>query len=118
MGIDLYLPGITALQSYQRMVGLIHWLEQHQLPCIYQKVLGIPCPACGLQRSFIELLKGDLIGSVKAYPPLIPVLFLFALAGLHLIFRFNRGASLLKITALVIGAIMTVNYILTIIGSF
>lgn len=100
------------------MIGLIHWLEQHQMPCIYQKVLGIPCPACGLQRSFIELLKGDIIESLKIYPPLIPVLFLITLFVLHLLFGFRNGAFLLKISALVTGVIMTCNYILTIVVSF
>ena len=100
------------------MVGLIHWLEQHQLPCIYQKVLGIPCPACGLQRSFIELLKGDIIESLTIYPPLIPVLILFTLFGLNLLFRFRNGAFLLKVSALATGVIMAGNYIYTIIASF
>jgi hypothetical protein len=100
------------------MIGLIHWLEQHQLPCIYQKVLGIPCPACGLQHSFIELLKGNIIESFRIYPPLIPILFLFTLFGLHLLFRFRNGALLLKISALVTGAIMAGNYFFTIIVSF
>lgn len=99
------------------MVGLVEWLEHHQLPCIYQQVLGIPCPACGLQRSFIELLKGNFIESLKIYPPLIPVLVLFLLLGLHLLFRFRNGAALLRISAIVTGAIMVCNYFITIILS-
>ncbi len=99
------------------MVRLIEWLEHHQFPCIYQKVLGIPCPGCGLQRSFIELLKGNFVESFHLYPPLLPVLFLFVFLGLHLMFKFRYGALYLKIFAMFTGALMVCNYIITIILS-
>ncbi|HOW24913.1 MAG TPA: DUF2752 domain-containing protein [Bacteroidales bacterium] len=84
---------------------------------MYQKVLGVRCPACGLQRSLIELMKGDIVESLRIYPPLIPVLFLFLLLGLHLMFRFRNGAYLLKISAMVTGVIMVCNYIVVIVTS-
>ncbi len=99
------------------MIHLIEWLEQHQLPCIYRQVLGIPCPACGLQRSFIALLKGHFLESLRVYPPLLPVLFLFLFLGLHLLFKFRNGASVLRISAIITGALMACNYIVTIIIS-
>src|SRR6266496_1575804 len=53
---------------------MISWLERHILPCAYKSLFGIDCPGCGIQRSFIQLLKGDLSKSFMIYPPLIPVI--------------------------------------------
>lgn len=92
------------------MKQLIEWLEQHQIPCVYQKLLGVPCPACGLQRSFIELLKGNIAESFMIYPPLLPVMILFLVLCLHLVFRFRRGGQWLKILSVLTGTIMIINY--------
>jgi len=46
------------------MQQLINWLESHQLPCYYKKLLGIKCLGCGMQTAFILLLKGELIESL------------------------------------------------------
>ena len=53
------------------------------------------CPGCGMQRSFIMLLRGDLIDSLLMYPALIPSLVLFVFLILHLIFKFEKGAKIL-----------------------
>ena len=58
--------------------------EKHQLPCAYNSLLGVDCPACGSQRALDLLLQGEFIASFKMFPPLIPVLFLIALFILHL----------------------------------
>ncbi len=50
------------------------WLENNLLPCAYKSLFGIDCPACGIQRSLISLLKGDLQESFFIYPPLVFVL--------------------------------------------
>jgi hypothetical protein len=97
------------------MDRVITWLENHQVPCIYKSILGIDCPGCGLQRAFIELLKGNLSESFRIYPPLFPVLILFMLLILQLVFRFRKGGLILKTWALVTGGIMIVSYIAEII---
>lgn len=38
------------------------------LPCIFAKVLRVPCPGCGSTRSVICLLHGDLAGSAHMNP--------------------------------------------------
>lgn len=38
---------------------------------------GCDCPACGLQRSGIHLLRGDVEASFLAHPALIESLFFF-----------------------------------------
>ncbi len=96
------------------MEGIIHWLESHQLPCYYKKFLGIECLGCGMQTAFIMLLKGEFVESFKTYPALLPVLFLMIYLLLHLIFKFRKGAQVLKISFIFTLAIMVISYIIKI----
>ncbi len=74
---------------------VIYWLEEHIQPCMYKKNLGFECPGCGLQRSFVELLKGNLWESMKLYPALIPIVFMFMFLALHISFKIKNGAQIL-----------------------
>ncbi len=89
----------------------IQWLESHQQACFYKKYFGIECPGCGMQRSFIELLKGDFIGSLQLFPALFPTIFLIVFLILHLIFKFRNGANILKIMFVINTSIVVLSYI-------
>jgi len=97
------------------MSYIVDWLEQHQLPCTYKKYLGIECPGCGLQTAFIELLKGNVLESIKTHPALLPILFMFIYLFLHVKFKFRKGATVLKISFIFTTSIMVVNYIVKLI---
>lgn len=60
--------------------------------CPVKSLLGLPCPSCGMTRSVVLTLAGDLRGAVEMNPagPLV-VLGLLALAAL-LIFKALRPA--------------------------
>jgi hypothetical protein len=90
-------------------------IEQFLLPCPFKAVTGIDCPGCGLQRSFIELLRGHFAESLLFYPALIPILFSLLFLILHLIFRFKRGAVILKYSFIFSTAIVAINFIIKII---
>lgn len=94
------------------MLGnIVEWLESHMLTCSYKKYLGIECPGCGMQRAFIELLKGNVYESFILYPALFPTIFLMIYLILHLIFKFKNGANILKIVFIINVSIMVLNYI-------
>ncbi len=97
------------------MNKIIQWLESHMTSCFYKKYLGVECPGCGMQRSFIELLKGNLLESLKIYPALIPTIILILFLILHLIFKFKKGADILKYLFIFVVSIMVINYIIKII---
>lgn len=80
------------------------------LPCAYKYILGIDCPVCGGQRSFLLLLKGDIAGSFQMYPPLLPVLFLAALSIVYLVNRKAVPVSRLKFFSIVVLTIVLINY--------
>jgi hypothetical protein len=96
------------------LLTIVHWLETHMLACPYKKYMGLECPGCGLQRSFIELLKGNLIESLKLYPALVPLLFTFVLTALHLIFRYRNGASYVKWAYIFSASVIVVSFIVKI----
>ena len=93
-------------------------MESHLMPCFYKKYFGVDCPGCGMQRAFVELLRGNVQESVHLFPALIPILVMLAFLGLHLVFRFERGGIWLKYMFMVVAGIITVHYILKVSGSW
>jgi len=89
---------------------MISWLENHMIPCLSKKFLGIDCPGCGMQRSLVELLKGNFTDSFLLYPPLIPVMLMVGFLGVHLVFRFNNGGRYLQYLFIFNAAFIFLNY--------
>lgn len=58
-------------------------IEDHLLSCSYKSTFGIECFGCGTQRSFLALIKGDIVGS----------------------FMFNPGVLLMLITLIAFGIV-------------
>ena len=88
------------------------------MPCLYKKYLGIDCPGCGMQRAFIELLKGNIIESIKTYPALIPMIIMLVILLLHLKFKFKKGAFYLTIMFIFTALIIATNYIYKLIINY
>lgn len=99
-------------------MSLIEFLEEHQGTCFYKEYFGVECPGCGIQRSFILLLKGDVWGSIQLYPPLILWLLLFTFLFAHLIFRFKGGARIIKYAVISVTTITLINYIAKLIFTY
>ena len=97
------------------LLNIISWLEKHQLPCLFKQLTHVDCPGCGMQRSFILLLSGDIAGSFKMYPALVPIILLFGFLLLHLIKRFKHGTAILKYSYIFCAGIIMVSYIYRII---
>jgi hypothetical protein len=95
--------------------GFIDWLEQHQGSCFYKRNFGIDCPGCGMQRAFIELLRGNIWESIQQYPALLPMILMIFFLIAHLIFKFPKGALVLKISFIFTVAIIVINFVLKLI---
>lgn len=94
----------------------VDWLEQHMLTCPSKKYLGLECMGCGLQRSFIALIKGNLIESLSLYPATIPLLFLILYTFLHFIFKFKNGAKTIQWVFICTASIIVTSYCIKLIG--
>jgi len=93
------------------MEGLIEWLKNHLLTCPSKQFFHFDCPGCGLQRSIITLLEGDLVKSVQLYPATIPILFCLIFTALHLKFKFKFGPEIIKGAYILSSLIIVVSYI-------
>ncbi len=82
------------------------------LPCFYKQITGIDCPGCGMQRSFIELLKGNFIESLKLYPALLLVFITLGLTAAHLLFKFKNGAAAIKYSFIITTSVVVISYII------
>jgi len=96
-------------------MGFISWLEDNLLACPYKKYFDMECLGCGMQRSFIALLKGNLIESFYYYPALIPMIIMFLFLIIHLIFKIKNGAVWLKYLFIFNISIVVINFVLKLI---
>jgi hypothetical protein len=94
------------------MSRIVDWLEHHQMTCYWKKFLGFDCPGCGIQSAIIELLKGNLIESIRLYPGLIPLLLTLAFLLFHLVIKLRSGALILKFLFIFTSSIVLVSYII------
>lgn len=92
------------------MESLSNWLQNNMLACFSKKYFHIECPGCGLQRSLVALLKGDVIGSLKLNAGLIPLMLLISTLLIHLIFKLKHGAKILLVLQIVSASTMIVQY--------
>lgn len=90
--------------------AVINWLGRHLLDCPVKKLTGIDCPGCGMQRSILSLLRFDLAGSWRVYPPGIFICATVVFLVLHLFFRFRQGAFILKLLYIVSAIAIVANY--------
>lgn len=97
-------------------VHIVDWLEQHQLPCFIKSITHFDCPGCGLQTSFIQLLKGELGNSFVTYPALMPILVLFMLLIMRLFKKPKINHEVLKYGFFFCATLIFVNYIYKIIN--
>jgi hypothetical protein len=97
------------------MSEFIHWLEHHLLSCPFRENLGVACPGCGIQRSLILLLQGDIWGSMVRFPALLPLLFTCFYLVAHLKFGFPSGARNLIVLYCFTALLLVVNYVVRII---
>jgi hypothetical protein len=104
---NLLHHSITSSFNY----SISDWLEKHSLPCFYKAITGMDCPGCGAQRAFIELIRGNIHESLKLYPALIPIFLMVGFMVIHLIFKFENGAKILKILFIFNALIIVFSYI-------
>lgn len=99
-------------------MSLTTWLENHLLTCPVKSHFGIDCPGCGLQRSWLSLLNGDILESLRYHPAGILILLLFIFTPLHLIFKFKYGAKIIVVLFIAGNIISLVHYALKLIYGF
>lgn len=93
-------------------MGWIDWLEQHMLPCPTKYFFGVDCPGCGMQRSLVELFRGNMVESLQLFPALLPMMFMVIFLGLHLRYKFTHGAAVLQYSFIGSATIVMTSFII------
>jgi hypothetical protein len=95
--------GLTRLRPALPAVVICALLALVPYPtCLLRLILGIPCPACGLTRATLALLRLDL-GHALLYQPLAPALL--GLTVITVALAFTAGDALWRrVVSAVLGA--------------
>lgn len=67
--------------------------------CLFRHFTGIPCPGCGLTRSFVAIARGDFGDAISYHLFGIVIFVAFAIASLHLILELITNRKIIAIYA-------------------
>ena len=83
-------------------------IDEYLLPCLNKQMFGIECPGCGIQRSFVLLVKGDFVGAFHMYPAIYTLILLGILLILGKRLRLPKRRTILySLTAVNVVIIVT-----------
>lgn len=85
-------------------------IEDYMLPCLNKKFLGFECMGCGLQRSVVLLVNGQLLDAFFMYPAIYTIIALFGFIIINHFKNFKYGNKIIIILAFL--------NVVVIIGSF
>ncbi|MBC7959352.1 MAG: DUF2752 domain-containing protein [Vallitaleaceae bacterium] len=76
-----FIPFVTITCVYLVVVFLfaIQYEEPLAHLCLYKNISGLPCPGCGLTRSYLTLIDGNLKGAFFFHPLFFTIPFILIL---------------------------------------
>lgn len=80
------------------------------LPCLSKKFLGIPCPGCGGQRSFLYLINGEFAQALMMYPAIYPLLIMGGLIVFNYLSPFVLYGKAVSFFSLISVFAIVINY--------
>lgn len=63
--------------------------------CVYKNLFGIPCPGCGMTRSYVHVLEGNWKGAFYDHPLFITVPIIIVVSWI--LFKFNLNPRVYKV---------------------
>jgi hypothetical protein len=90
--------------------GLIAKKPEMQINCYYDKKFGVPCPTCGLTRSFIMIIDGNINGAKQMNKNSIPI---FCFFSFQLFMRIGSGIYLSKVKQFSVNKLLTFDTIIS-----
>lgn len=78
MKISYWKEKLIFTAAYLGLVVGLWWLG---VPCLFQAVLKIPCPGCGMTRALLAVLRLDLAAAFAFHPMVwsLPILYAYFL---------------------------------------
>src|ERR1700754_1841793 len=101
---------LLSISAYYNEV--LAFFERNMFSCPSKTYLGIECPGCGLQRSILLLMRGEIGESLRVYPATIPLLLMFMILILHLKYKFKQGHIILQYIFIFSSVLIFTSYII------
>lgn len=76
-----------------------------------KKIFGFDCPGCGMQRSFMMVLKGDFGEAFAMFPAIYTTLAFFVFITLHFLDKKRNYHKIIVTLGILNAAIMIIAYI-------
>ena len=86
--------------------------EDYLLPCLNKQLFGVDCLGCGIQRSFVLLIKGEFSEAFKMYPAIYTLILLGMFSLIHLKKKFKNGRRIILTLAIINVVIIVTSYII------
>ncbi|RKR07076.1 uncharacterized protein DUF2752 [Maribacter vaceletii] len=86
-------------------------IEEFMLPCLTKKFIGIDCPGCGLQRSFILVIHGNFEAAYTMYPAIYSIFLLVSFYILQSFIIIKHANKIILTLTLITVIFITTNYI-------
>ena len=87
-------------------------IENYMIPCLNKTLFGFECMGCGLQRSLIALFQGNFTNALLLYPAIYPLILLFMLISLSLIYKFKFCQKVINLFSVISIVIIISNYLI------
>ena len=84
--------------------------EDLMIPCLWKKTFNIDCFGCGIQRSFLLVLKGEFSAAFYMYPAIYGLILMFLFLLVHLKFKIKDGHRILLGLFLINISIIVISY--------
>ena len=86
-------------------------LQDYMIPCATKQILGFDCPGCGLQRSIMLLIQGDLVAAFYMYPAIFALIPLALVLITNKFFNYKYANHLIITLSISSVAMILINYI-------
>ncbi|MCG1036441.1 DUF2752 domain-containing protein [Polaribacter sargassicola] len=80
------------------------------LPCLNKQLFGIDCLGCGIQRAFINVIKGNFIAAFNLYPAIYTLLIMAIFLLLNFKYQFKNSKKIIITFATINVLIIVVSY--------
>ena len=91
-------PLLAIITTMIALSYALPWLRSHHLfyspPCIFYTVTRVPCPICGMTRSFIHTARGEFLSAFRMHLLGPPLFMMMAVAVAYLTVSLVSGYRL------------------------
>ena len=91
-------------------------LEKYMIPCMNKQLFGFDCPGCGMQRSFVLILRGEFADAFFMFPAIYTMIAFFGFVALNFLDKKRNYHKIIISLGIINGLIMIISYIYKILN--